>query len=136
VWCIFDQQHRSGIHHCRKIDRPPPFDQHPLHLKFSCTPRAYVIILRHHHPTSSSYVIPYVIIRPLLTESNLYVQGRDEKLITIGNKPVFPQSLIPTCERQVPIPQASVGPVDSFDLINSIQFDSTRFFFQVIDLDL
>jgi hypothetical protein len=86
-----------------------------------------------HHPTSSSYVIilchhliPYVII---LTESDLCIQGRDEKLITIGNTPVFPQSLIPTSERQVPIPQA-------VNLIRLIRFDSTRFLFQVINFDL
>jgi hypothetical protein len=51
------------------------------------------------HPTSSSYVIlyviPYVIILP---KSNLCIQGRDENLITIGNKPVFPQSLILTSD--------------------------------------
>jgi hypothetical protein len=38
----------------------------------------------------------------------LYIQGRDEKLITIGNRPVFPQSLILTSDRQVLVPQASV----------------------------
>jgi hypothetical protein len=51
--------------------------------------------LRHHPTSSSSYVIPYVIIMPLLTKSDLYIQGRDEKLITIGNKPVFPDQAMP-----------------------------------------
>jgi hypothetical protein len=74
------------------------------HLKFSCVPRAYIIIL-HHHPMSSSYVISYIIILP---DSDLYIQGRDENLITIGNTPVFPQSLILTSARQVLVPQASV----------------------------
>jgi hypothetical protein len=54
---------------------------------------------------SSSYVILY-LTAPFLTESDLCIQGRDEKLITIGNKPVFPQSLIPTSDRQVFVHQA------------------------------
>jgi hypothetical protein len=64
-----------------------------------------------HHPTSSSHVIilrhhptSYIIILFFSTESDLYIQGLDKKLITIGNKPVSPQSLILTSERQVPIP--------------------------------
>jgi hypothetical protein len=62
--------------------------------------RTYVIILRHHPNTSSAYVISYVIISIsyviILPESNLYIQGHDENLITIGNKAVVPQSLILT----------------------------------------
>jgi hypothetical protein len=60
-------------------------------------------------PTSSSYVI--ILRHPLchhLPKSNLYIQDRDEKLITIGNKPVLLQSLILTSGRQVLVPQASV----------------------------
>jgi hypothetical protein len=110
VWCIFDQQHRSGIHHCRNsliAVRSTSF-----------APQVLLRPARLRHLTSSSYVIPYVIILPLLAKSDLYIQGRDEKLITIGNKPVLPRSLIPTSERQVSIPQASVRPVDSFDSIS------------------
>jgi hypothetical protein len=80
--------------------------------------------LLRHHPTSSSS--SYVIILP---KSDLYIQGRDKKLIAIGNKPVFLQSLIPTSEQQVSIPQASVA-----DSINSSRL--IRFLFQFIDFDL
>jgi hypothetical protein len=102
VWYIFEQLQRSGIRHCQndRIDRNSRGCSIDI-LKFSCAPRAYVIyyvIILRHHPTSSSF----------LPESDLYIQGRDEKLITIGNRPVFPQSLILTSDRQVLVPQASV----------------------------
>jgi hypothetical protein len=45
---------------------------------------------------------------PFLTKSDLYIQGCDENLISIENKPIFPQSLISTSDRQVFVPQALV----------------------------
>jgi hypothetical protein len=77
------------------------------HLKFSCVPCTYVIILCH-HPTSSSYVISYIIILP---DSDLYIQGHDENLITIGNKPVFPQSRsLPLINKSSPLKPLSKSP--------------------------
>jgi hypothetical protein len=105
MWCIFDQQHRSGIHHCRNpsivlgrsIDILCTSSSPVRHMP---TSSSYVIIILRHHPTSSA---------PFLTESDLCIQGRDKKLITIGNKPVFVQSLILTSDQQVLISQASVN---------------------------
>jgi hypothetical protein len=57
--------------------------------------------LRHPSHHSSSYVI-------ILPKSDLHIQGCDENLITIGNKPVSPQSLISTSDQRVFVPQAFV----------------------------
>jgi hypothetical protein len=100
-------------------------DQYPSHLKFSCTPHAYVIILCH-HPMSSSYVI---ILRhhptvQFFIEMDLNIQGYDKNLITIGNKPVFPQSLILTSDQQVLVPQSLVT-VTRFVTARSLTFPGT-----------
>jgi hypothetical protein len=77
-------------------------------------------------PTSSSYVILRHLRHPTVPifERDLYIQGRDKNLITIGNKPVFPQSLILTSDRQVLVPQAFVT-VNRFVTARSPAFPGT-----------